>query len=247
MSFSPALDSQDTHVNIFNLTPVIATLAIVSCLLSASTASANTISEQIDAQVSEAIKQHFLTKVPDSRLEIRLNPVDSRLKLSPCSTPLRVKLPFQSGQRITAKVSCPQPRWSLFVTGQVQQYKTIVVATTPIVKGARVSARHLDLRERDITTLSGDYYQHQHDVVGRVARINISAETAITPRMLAVAKAIKRGDPVVIEARRGSVSIRTDGVAQEDGKAGETITVINSRSGMEIRARVIAPGKVQVP
>lgn len=231
----------------FNLTPVTAALAIVLSWLFAESASANTISEQINVQVSEAIKQHFLTKVPDSRLQIQLNPIPSQLRLSPCQNPLQVKLPFHSGQRITAKVSCSQPRWSLFVTGTVKHYKTIVVATSPIVKGSRLSAGKLALREREISNLRGDYFQRQQDVVGRVARISIGTDAAITPRMLAQAQAIQRGDPVIIEARRGSVVIRTEGIAQENGKEGEVISVLNSRSNIEIRARITGPGRVQVP
>ncbi len=234
-------------MSISSLTPVAATLAITLWWLMALPASADTISEQINVQVSEAIKQHFLTKVPDSRLQIQLNPLPSQLRLAPCTGPLHVKLPFQSGQRITAKASCTQPRWSLFVTGTVKQYKTIVVATSPIVKGSRLNAGKLALREREISSLDGDYFQRQQDVVGRVARISIGADNVITPRMLAQAMAVQRGDPVVIEARRGSILIRTEGVAQENGKEGDVISVLNSRSNIEIRARITAPGKVQVP
>lgn len=232
-------------MNIFNLTPAAIVLTI-TCVLPISTpVRANTISDQINDQVSEAIKQHFLTKVPDSRLQIRLNPIHSGLDFPPCREALTVQLPYQSGQRITAKASCPRPRWSLFVTGEVKQYRSIVVARTPIVKGSLLSARQLELREHEIGALGGNYFASQQDIVNRVARINISADTPIAPRMLTIATAIRRGDPVVIEARRGAVVIRTEGTAKEDGKVGETISILNSRSGVEVRARVLGPGKAQ--
>ncbi|GAA0787600.1 hypothetical protein GCM10009109_10410 [Marinobacterium sediminicola] len=105
----------------------------------------------------------------------------------------------------------------------------------------------LQLQERDVTSLGGDYFQRQQDVSGRMARINISTDTVITPRMLTLAHAVDRGDPVIIEARRGSVLIRTEGTAQDQGRIGDTIDVTNNRSGNRIRAQVTGPGRVQVP
>lgn len=230
-------------MNIFNLTPVTITLAIIYYLLPGSPAQAETFSEQINNQVSAAIKQHFLTKVPDSRLQIQLNPLHSSLDFPPCMETLSIQLPYQSGQRITARVNCPQPQWSLFVTGHVRQYRSIVVARMPIVKGSRLSASHLELREHDIGTLGGKYFSNQQDVVNRVARVHITADTPIAPRMLTVADTVRRGDPITIEARGGGVIIRTEGTAKEDGRIGDIIDVLNNRSGAEVRARITAPGK----
>ncbi|GAA0688617.1 hypothetical protein GCM10009104_13550 [Marinobacterium maritimum] len=185
--------------------------------------------------------------MPDSRTEVQLNPINRQLDFPPCGHPLSVDLPFHSGSRITAKVGCNQPRWSLFVTGQAQVFKPVVMAANPIIKGSRIRASMLQLREQDISSLRGDYFQRQQDVSGHLARISISADTVITPRMLTQANAISRGDAVTIEARRGGVLIRTEGTAQENGRIGETIDVTNNRSGIKVRARVTASGRVQVP
>lgn len=234
-------------MNNTTLTPVATVFAIICMLMLPFSACADDTAARINLQVTEAIKQHLLAKVPESRVEVRLNPINDQLQFSPCETPINVSLPFHSGERITAKASCNSPRWSLFVTGRVKQYKAIVVAASPIVKGSRIKPDLLQLRERDISGLSGDYFHRQDDVVGHEARISISADTPITPRMLTRADAVSRGDPVVIEAARGGVVIRTEGTAQQDGRIGEVIDVLNNRSGREIRARVEAPGLVRVP
>jgi flagella basal body P-ring formation protein FlgA len=234
-------------VNNINLTPVATVFAIVCILMLPFSASADDTAARINLQVTEAIKQHLLSKVPDSRVEVSLNPVNQHLQLAPCEAPVHVTLPFHSGERITAKASCSTPRWSLFVTGRVKQYKAIVVAATPIVKGSRISAGKLQLRERDIASLSGDYFYRQQDVVGSQARISISADTPISPRMLTQANAVSRGDPVIIEASRGGAVIRTEGTAREDGRIGDIIDVINNRSERQIRARVEGGGLVRVP
>ncbi|MBA4500899.1 flagellar basal body P-ring formation chaperone FlgA [Marinobacterium marinum] len=210
-------------------------------------ARADNPSTQISQQATDAIKQHFNEKVPDSRVEVRLNPINQQLDFPPCGHPLSVSLPFHSGARITAKVGCNQPRWSLFITGHVQIFKPVIMTAGPIVKGSRIQANMLQLREQDITSLNGDYFLRQQDVNGRMARISINADSVITPRMLTHANAVQRGDPVIIEAGRKGVVIRAEGKAQGTGRIGDIIDVINSRSGNTIRAQVTAPGRVRVP
>lgn len=234
-------------MNNSTLTSVAAVFAIVCGLLHPLSALADDTSMQIKQQVTDAIKQHFTNKVPDSRADVRLNPISQQLDLPPCSHRLNVNLPFQSGARITAKVSCSQPRWGLFVTGQVQVLKPVVMAAAPILKGSQIRASMLQIREQDIAGVTGDYFHRQQDVTGRIARIGISADTLITPRMLTLANAVNRGDPVIIEARRGAVVIRTEGTAQEDGRIGDMIDVTNNRTKTVIRGRVSASGRVQVP
>lgn len=57
---------------------------------------------------------------------------------------------------------------------------------------------------------------------------------------------VKKGDHVMIEARRGNFSIQTSGVTKGSGLVGQTVMVANLDSGRELRARIVAPGLVQV-
>jgi flagella basal body P-ring formation protein FlgA len=57
---------------------------------------------------------------------------------------------------------------------------------------------------------------------------------------------VKKGDRVLIEARRGGLSIQTYGITKASGQVGQTIMVANLDSGRELRAKVVAPSLVQV-
>jgi flagella basal body P-ring formation protein FlgA len=57
---------------------------------------------------------------------------------------------------------------------------------------------------------------------------------------------IKKGDRVLIEARRGGLSIRAYGVTKSSGQIGQTVMVANLDSGRELRAKVVAPSLVEV-
>lgn len=57
---------------------------------------------------------------------------------------------------------------------------------------------------------------------------------------------VKKGDRVMIEAKRGGLSIQTSGITKGSGQVGQTVMVANLESGRELRAKIIAPGLVQV-
>ena len=68
--------------------------------------------ESIQKQVEEAIIHEFSTRLPESRLDVSINPVNQNLTLAACEHPLEIQIPFNSGQRVTAKATCHQPFWS---------------------------------------------------------------------------------------------------------------------------------------
>lgn len=57
---------------------------------------------------------------------------------------------------------------------------------------------------------------------------------------------VKKGDRVLIEAKRGGLSIQTTGVTKGSGQVGQMVMVANLDSGRELRARVVAQGLVEV-
>ena len=57
---------------------------------------------------------------------------------------------------------------------------------------------------------------------------------------------INAGDPVSIEMIRGNIRVTATAIAKEDGFAGETIWVQNSKSHRRIRVKVIESGRVEL-
>jgi flagella basal body P-ring formation protein FlgA len=103
------------------------------------------------------------------------------------------------------------------------------------------------LREQDINQLRGDYYTRLQDVAGQTARVPIANGEVISPRQLEASVAVRRGDVVTLEVRKGNLLIRTKGIALEDGRLNEQIDVENQRSGRQLRGIVTAPGVVTMP
>lgn len=231
-------------MNTVNLTLVALFLANFFFAMSAS---AQMSPELIERQVHEAIINEFNTRLPESRVEATINPINPTLDLPFCQTPLEITLPFNSGQRITARVNCHTPVWSIFVTAQVSQLMNVVTSNRPLARNSVVSSNDVRLTEQDVIRMNGDYFVNLADVIGKQARRPIGSDQVINSRMIEAALAVKRGDQVSLESRRGSLVIRTVGVAVEDGNLNQQIRVLNEQSGNEVRAIVIAPGRVQVP
>ncbi len=122
---------------------------------------------------------------------------------------------------------------------------------------AVVPSRYLKAEEimgaEDLTTsrirvadLKHPFITDPEEAIGMSAARPLSADLPLRPTFLKKPFLVKKGDRVMIEARRGGLSIQTSGVTKSSGQVGQFIMVANLDSGRELRAKVVAPGLVQV-
>jgi flagella basal body P-ring formation protein FlgA len=86
-----------------------------------------------------------------------------------------------------------------------------------------------------IQQVNHPFITDQGEVIGKSASRPLPPETPLRPAFVKPPLVIKKGDRVLIEARRGGLSIRANGVM-----------VTNLDSGRELRAKVVAPSLVEV-
>ena len=97
-----------------------------------------------------------------------------------------------------------------------------------------------------ITQLAHPFLTDQDAVVGKSAARPIPADVPLRQAFVKAPVVLKKGDRVMVEAKRGGLSIQTYGVTKSSGSVGQTIMVTNPDSGRELRAKVVAPGLVEV-
>jgi flagellar basal body P-ring formation protein FlgA len=136
--------------------------------------------------------------------------------------------------------------------------KTIqVVADIAAMIDAVVATRFLKTDEvidiGDLKTVGMRVHQINHpfitdqnEVIGKSASRPLPPDTPLRPAFVKLPLVVKKGDRVLIEARRGGLSIRAYGVTKSSGQVGQTVMVANSDSGRELRAKVVAPSLVEV-
>jgi flagella basal body P-ring formation protein FlgA len=122
----------------------------------------------------------------------------------------------------------------------------VVVPNRYLKSEELIDAGDLTTQRIKVYDLNHPYLTDREDAVGKSAARPLQADTPLRPTFLKTPLTIKKGDRVLIEAKRGGLSIQTSGVTRSSGHIGQSIMVANLDSGRELRAKIVAPGLVQV-
>ncbi|MFP8966303.1 flagellar basal body P-ring formation chaperone FlgA [Pokkaliibacter sp. CJK22405] len=206
------------------------------------------------AQITQAVMNFIGQKLTQQgsfiqgRIDVDVDPIDPRLMFTDCAQPLTVEGKSDDWLgRVHIKVSCLNPKpWSIYVPVTIHLYQQVIVLNRRLQRGQAVTKGDLRFEERDVSGLQRQYFLDTKDVLGLSAIRHLSVNTVLAPSMLEPPVVIQRGDLITITAVSGSARISTRGVALEDGKVGESITVENASSKRKLQGRVIGPQEVEI-
>ena len=174
--------------------------------------------------------------------------LDTRLHLARCEAPLEAALPPGTNMqaRVTVRVSCGQPRWSIFVP-------VVVTTTTPVLVLRRAVDRGALLGPDDVAqesrTLAGPglaYLNQPTELTGRVVRRPLPAGSTLTADMFSAETVVHRGQDVTLLAGAGGIEVRAAGRAMMDGAAGARVQVLNLSSSRMVEGVVESAEVVRV-
>jgi flagella basal body P-ring formation protein FlgA len=137
-------------------------------------------------------------------------------------------------------------------TGSERSLAVRLSWSRPAVVAARPVERGKVLDRDDVTVQSVRILRSTplasavEDVLGTVARRNLSAGEPIALNLFSSAPIIQRGDPVIISVRKAGFRIEVRGEALDAGCEGESIRVRNLQSRKVIQAVAVAPGRAEV-
>ncbi|TWI53559.1 flagella basal body P-ring formation protein FlgA [Pseudomonas duriflava] len=201
------------------------------------------------AFLEERVQEYLVTSNTEGRHEIQINDLDPRLRLPLCDKELTAA---QQGVgspvgRLTVRVRCEgSAPWTVFVPAEVHLYRNVVVTTRPLLRNATVDYSNVALVERDVGRLTQGYLSDLDLVVGQTLKRQVIADQILAPSFLQAAEVVRKGDQVVISAGAGRFDVRMQGEALSSGAMGEQIRVKNLSSQRVVKARVTAPGLVEV-
>lgn len=121
-----------------------------------------------------------------------------------------------------------------------------VVLTRSLRAEEVVEAEDLSVTRVPVNDLRHGYLTSPDAVIGKSAARPLQENTPLRTSFLKAPMMVKKGDRVMIEARRGGLSIQTSGVTKGSGQVGQSVMVANLESGREFRAKIVSPGVVQV-
>ncbi|MFC5436819.1 flagellar basal body P-ring formation chaperone FlgA [Rhodanobacter umsongensis] len=216
-----------------------------SCATPAAAASATQSLDSVRAAAEQAVREHYA--MPGSRIEIASGSLDLRLQLALCRQPLRARVATdaQASSRMTVPVQCPQDGgWTVRVPLQVKVFRTVLVASRPLLRGDGVSAADVHGEERDVTRLGYGYIENMDQIAGRSLARAVARGSVLSPGTLGGRRMVRAGDHVQMVARLDGIEVRADGVALGSGDNGARLRVRNESSGKVVDAMVSAPGVV---
>ncbi len=128
---------------------------------------------------------------------------------------------------------------------EIEALADIAVATSSLRRGSVLDDEDVELRYQDISRLKAPIFSLDH-LVGKRLKRSVRLGDPLNRELVEFPPLIKRGEKVVIQARRKGFLLTATGFAREDGAAGGAIRVTNSTSHKEIVCQVVAPGLVKV-
>ncbi|MBL3557030.1 MULTISPECIES: flagellar basal body P-ring formation chaperone FlgA [Marinobacter] len=176
--------------------------------------------------------------------------LDARLSLATCDNSIEVSFsgdPWKTTQP-SLLVSCEGSRpWRMFLPVSVSITGDAIVAARPLGRGERLTQSALRTDTVVVNAIRRGAITSEDQLVGMEMRRGVNTGTVFTPDLLLAPAAIERGDHVIISARSGNFSVNSRGKALASGAIGEQVLVENLSSSRTVRARVTAPGRVEIP
>ena len=128
----------------------------------------------------------------------------------------------------------------------VAGYADVVVPARLIKMDEVIEAEDVALSRVKLLDLRQPFLLDLSEAIGKSAARPLQSQLPIRSSSLKKPCAVRKGDRVTIEARAAGLSIHAVGVTKSGGELGQMVTVTNSDSGKELRAKVVSPGVVRV-
>lgn len=228
-------------------------LLLLASLMAANNTFGAVNAEQIAATANAFLDRHASQLSQQygeqTRVIHRLSGLDSRVSMADCEKPLTTELKsLRAIGRINVQVRCDSPnvQWTLYVPAEVQLLRPVVTLVRPVGRGDPLNGSDLELREADVSLLTGTYFTDIEEVEGMEARRQLRADQPVTAEQLQPPIIVHKGDEVILTANSSGLTVKMPGIALRDGQQGQQISVRNSQSNRVVEAEVTGPGQVEV-
>jgi flagella basal body P-ring formation protein FlgA len=197
-------------------------------------------------QTAKEFLEEMTTSADNPAIEVSVKALDKRLTLRKCDEPISASLPVgaKSRGKVLVSVSCRAPvAWKVFVSGSVDEYADVVVATRTIPRKSAITKRDVMLQRTKVSPFRQNPMTSLSNVIGASAKRQIRKDMPIFEKSICM---VCRGDSVQITARSEFFSINMEGIALSDASIGDMTSVRNTQSKRSFNAKVISKNKLEV-
>ncbi|TMP77662.1 flagella basal body P-ring formation protein FlgA [Pseudoalteromonas phenolica] len=195
------------------------------------------LNQQLETGAETYIRDQIKFKV-GTRIEINALPLDTRLKSRKCASPLlfssNATPPFN--RQVTVRIKCEDlASWTQFVHVRIEELFPVIVTTQNINKGELITAESITTEFKPKHFVRASNLDTEENLIGSRSKRVIRTGASIGLHHICM---VCKGDNVTIYAKTRTLTIKTTGIALQDGNIGEQIRVKNQKSGKTISARV---------
>jgi flagellar basal body P-ring formation protein FlgA len=228
-------------------------LAAVAALLTVvlPTLSHGTGAEEAVSTIEATVHSYVQSLMPAGSAETQITvlPIDRRLRLAQCGSPLTAQLPpgTNLSARATVNVSCAGPsHWTLYVPVVIESRISVLVLRHAVARDARLTADDVSVETRRTAGTATPYLASVPELAGRTVRRPLAIGTALSVDMFTADTVVHRGQQVTLVAGGPSIEIRASGRAMMDAPAGARIEVQNLSSMTVVEGVVESADVVRV-
>ena len=152
----------------------------------------------------------------------------------------------QRSHRVSALVSLGDRQASLRVSGVVVEMREVAVLARGLNRGEPIREGDLVLEKRPRDGVGTDVQSSVTAALGEVAQRSLPAGTVLREGDTAKPDLVARGETVTIVYSTPGISLSMRGLANDAGRMGAVVNVVNVASKKVLQATVIGPGRVSV-
>lgn len=132
------------------------------------------------------------------------------------------------------------------ISGTYMALIDVPVLTKQLSRGDIVEAADISIKSISERNIRKDTVTDAKQLIGQSPRATISSNRPIRVSEISAPLVIKKGDTVQMTFTNPFMSLKTNGIALQDGAKGEMIRVKNEKSERAVSGRVAAAGRVEV-
>lgn len=230
-----------------------ALFTVMSGLLSVASAVSAATATQPHEDILNMVEFAALQAASDQgleRVEVRVRPLDQRLRPSLCDRELEIVRPHNGSVLgpVSYGVRCSgSVPWTLYLRAEVSASLDLPVLKKALPRGSILGADDLEIATRRVTAQVADVILEPAAAEGMELKRPLPAGSTLRHGHVDLPELVSRGQMVTLIAGGGGVEVRMQGKAMGSGAQGDRLLVTNLTSGRRVEGLILPDGSIRIP
>lgn len=193
------------------------------------------------------VRGELMKSLPWDRESVRIDEIEipglqaAKYDSMRLALPKRISQPGKVSYQVELRKAGDEPR-TVWGSARVRVYRDAVLALKPLKARTKISEGDLKVARVELDE-ARDSFSSISDVAGLVAVRPVTAGAVVKKTQVGPEVIVKRGEKVLLKIEGESITVRSTGIASQDGHKGSRISV-RTANGRQVFGTVAGPGRV---